>query len=168
MRPYCFFDFICLKLLHQSPRPETRVCLSLGLEKMCHVGTSGTRHGAYVVPQSSKALCLLFCFIASTMNILGCFCRSPRPDLCSLLSEPWARNHPDPAIHSSPRVFLHRWRREVRGRWKSIRVLDYISLADKRGKVFGTEFRDVFFFYYFLPHFFPPKMKTGFNFGSPK
>ena len=44
-------------------------------------------------------------------------------------------DHPDPATNSSSRVFLNRWRKEVRGRWKAIRVLEYVSLEDKRGKV---------------------------------
>ena len=45
------------------------------------------------------------------------------------------RDHPDPATHSSTRVFLNRWRKEVRGKWKSIRVLEYVSLEHKRAKV---------------------------------
>ena len=44
-------------------------------------------------------------------------------------------DHPDPGTNSSSRVFLNRWRKEARGRWKSIRVLEYVSLEEKRAKV---------------------------------
>ena len=67
-------------------------------------------------------------------------------------------DHPDPAVHTSSRVFLHRWRKEMRGRWKSIRTLDYVSLHDKREKVFGSQFGSHFFC--FLAYFFFKKSQT--------
>ena len=45
-------------------------------------------------------------------------------------------DHPDPATNSSSRVFLNRWRKEVRGRWKTIRILEHVTLEHKRAKVF--------------------------------
>ena len=45
-------------------------------------------------------------------------------------------DHPDPATNSSSRVFLNRWRKDVRGRWKSIRILEHVTLEHKRAKVF--------------------------------
>ena len=43
-------------------------------------------------------------------------------------------DHPDPSTSSSSRVFLHRWRRAVHGKWKTIRIQEYVSLHDKRRK----------------------------------
>ena len=45
-----------------------------------------------------------------------------------------AEHHGDPATVSSTRVMVHRWRRAVQGKWKSIRILEYVSLEDKRNK----------------------------------
>ena len=42
--------------------------------------------------------------------------------------------HLDPGQQSSTRVMVHRWRRAVNGKWRSIRVLEYVSLEEKRSK----------------------------------
>ena len=41
----------------------------------------------------------------------------------------------DPAFQVASRVLLHRWRKIVNGRWKSIRIKENISLLSRREKV---------------------------------
>ena len=43
-------------------------------------------------------------------------------------------DHLDPSVNAGSRVLLWRWRRAVRGRWKPIRVLEYVPLEVKRNK----------------------------------
>ena len=50
-----------------------------------------------------------------------------------------AHDYLDPGTQSSSRVMVHRWRRAVMGKWRSIRVLEYLSLEEKRNKAASLE-----------------------------